>query len=81
MKRLRIQGSTLRSQSTDYKAEVIRRYENHFLTASDGSSIHAMFRFGELLRFFTGSKGNGPIRTYIHKASYVLSHLQKRTLR
>jgi len=48
MKRLRIQGSTLRSRSADYKAEVFRR-------------------FGELLSFFTGSEGPGPIRTYIHK--------------
>ncbi len=41
MKRLRIQGSTLRSQSTEYKAEVFRRLVTlsrllHF----DGSRIH-----------------------------------------
>lgn len=48
MKRLRIQGSTLRSRSTEYKAEIFRR-------------------FGELLGSITGSEGNGPIRTYIHK--------------
>jgi len=48
MKRLRIQGSTLRSRPDVYKADVIKR-------------------FGELLSSFTGSEGNGPIRTYIHK--------------
>ncbi|KAH9987109.1 quinone oxidoreductase [Russula vinacea] len=48
LKRLRIQGSTLRSQSKEYKAEVFRR-------------------FGELLGSITGSEGNGPIRTYVHK--------------
>jgi len=47
-KRLRIQGSTLRSQSAEYKAEIFRR-------------------FGEVLGSITGSEGNGPIRTYIHK--------------
>ncbi|KAH9059973.1 quinone oxidoreductase [Lactarius vividus] len=47
-KRLRIQGSTLRSRSADYKAEIVRR-------------------FGELLGTVTGSGGDGPIRTYIHK--------------
>ena len=41
MKRLRIQGSTLRSQSTEYKAEIFRRLVTlsrllHF----DGSRIH-----------------------------------------
>ena len=41
-----------------------------------------VLRFGELLSSFTGSEGNGPIRTYIHKASQdglVLSKPRKVT--
>jgi len=58
-KRLRIQGSTLRSRSADYKAEVSKR-------------------FGELLSSFTGSDGDGPIRTYIHKV-YPWTEIQEAT--
>ncbi|KAH9066134.1 hypothetical protein EDB83DRAFT_2506354 [Lactarius deliciosus] len=55
--RLRIQGSTLRSRSADYKAEVIQKVQD----------VHIALRFGELLATVTGSGGDGPIRTYIHK--------------
>ena len=65
-KRLRIQGSTLRSQTADYKAEIIRRFATPRLTRCGMFTLH--FRFGELLGNITSSDGDGPIRTYIHKA-------------
>jgi hypothetical protein len=75
MKRLRIQGSTLRLRSADYKAEVFRRSVPPLLLRLTGPSIHTALRFGELLGFFTGSEGSGPMRTYIYKASSCLTHL------
>ncbi|KAJ7366359.1 hypothetical protein DFH08DRAFT_834145 [Mycena albidolilacea] len=49
MKRLRIQGSTLRSRTPQYQADLIARFEK------------------EVLQHITGEKGDGPIKTYIHK--------------
>ncbi|KAJ7465126.1 chaperonin 10-like protein [Mycena latifolia] len=48
-KRLRIQGSTLRSRTPAYQAGLIARFEK------------------EVLQHITGEKGDGPIKTYIHK--------------
>jgi len=48
-KRLRIQGSTLRSRTREYQADLIRRFR------------------AEILDLITGSKGEGPMKTYIHK--------------
>ncbi|KAI0770603.1 quinone oxidoreductase [Fomes fomentarius] len=48
-KRLRIQGSTLRSRTVDYQAELVARFKR------------------EAFDHITGSSGEGPIRTYIHK--------------
>ncbi|KAJ6602721.1 quinone oxidoreductase [Mycena vulgaris] len=48
-KRLRIQGSTLRSRTPAYQADLIARFEK------------------EVLQHITGDKGDGPIKTYIHK--------------
>jgi NADPH:quinone reductase-like Zn-dependent oxidoreductase len=50
-KRLRIQGSTLRSRSVGYQANLIEKFSR------------------EILPKITGSEGEGPIRTYIHKVS------------
>ncbi|KAJ7083007.1 quinone oxidoreductase [Mycena epipterygia] len=54
-KRLRIQGSTLRSRTPSYQADLIARFEK------------------EILLHITGEKGDGPIKTYIHKGSPSLS--------
>ncbi|KAJ6602229.1 quinone oxidoreductase [Mycena sp. CBHHK59/15] len=48
-KRLRIQGSTLRSRTPSYQSDLIARFEK------------------EILQHITGEKGDGPIKTYIHK--------------
>jgi len=48
-KRLRIQGSTLRSRSLAYQADLIQRFA------------------ADIVADITGEKGNGEIRTYIHK--------------
>ncbi|KAJ7681510.1 quinone oxidoreductase [Mycena rosella] len=48
-KRLRIQGSTLRSRTPAYQADLIARFGK------------------EVLQHITGEKGDGPIKTYIHK--------------
>jgi len=48
-KRLRIQGSNLRSRSVDYQTNLIQRFKS------------------EVLGLITGSEGNGPLKTYIHK--------------
>lgn len=56
-KRLRIQGSTLRSRSPSYQADLIARFKD------------------EILEKITGEKGNGPIKTYIHKV-YLWKQIQ-----
>jgi len=48
-KRLKIQGSTLRSRSIDYQADLIAQFQR------------------EVSEKITGSAGDGPIKTYIHK--------------
>ncbi|KAJ7676543.1 hypothetical protein DFH06DRAFT_1317176 [Mycena polygramma] len=48
-KRLRLQGSTLRSRTPQYQADLIARFDK------------------EILQHITGEKGDGPIKTYIHK--------------
>ncbi|KAF9562641.1 quinone oxidoreductase putative [Agrocybe pediades] len=48
-KRLRIEGSTLRSRSLEYQASLIDRFRR------------------EVFPKITGEKGDGPLRTYIHK--------------
>ncbi|KAJ7637570.1 quinone oxidoreductase [Mycena polygramma] len=48
-KRLRLQGSTLRSRTPQYQADLIARFDK------------------EILQHITGDKGEGPIKTYIHK--------------
>ncbi|KAH0832137.1 putative quinone oxidoreductase [Lanmaoa asiatica] len=58
-KRLRIQGSTLRSRSLKYQTELINSAN-----------------FGAIVDQITGAKGNGPIRTYIHKV-YPWNEIQQ----
>ncbi|SJL03375.1 related to NADPH quinone oxidoreductase homolog PIG3 [Armillaria ostoyae] len=57
-KRLRIQGSTLRSRSMEYQADLIARLRD------------------QVLGNVTGSEGNGPIKTYIHKV-YDWNNIQE----
>jgi hypothetical protein len=77
-KRLRIQGSTLRSQSADYKAEVVRRFAAPRLTRC---GTFTPLRFGQLLGNITPSSGDGPIRTYIHKARLIDRYISFLSLR
>ncbi|PPQ97739.1 hypothetical protein CVT26_001771 [Gymnopilus dilepis] len=55
-KRLHIEGSTLRSRTLEYQANLIARFRQ------------------EVLAKITGEKGDGPIRTYIHKAKIQAAH-------
>ncbi|KAG1751066.1 quinone oxidoreductase putative [Suillus lakei] len=55
-KRLRIQGSTLRSRSLQYQTELIARL-THLISLS----------FRDIIDKVTGVNGGGPMRTYIHK--------------
>ncbi|KAI9436754.1 hypothetical protein H4582DRAFT_1963258 [Lactarius indigo] len=63
-KRLRIQGTTLRSQSKSYKQKSSEGLDSSIGHVQD---VHIALRFGELLGTITGSGGDGQIRTYIHK--------------
>ncbi|TCD65501.1 hypothetical protein EIP91_002549 [Steccherinum ochraceum] len=80
-KRLRIQGSTLRSRSAQYQAELIESVPPPHLPPClrqaaiprRADSWATLPRFQkELLQKFTGSDGNGELRLYIHKVSIVL---------
>lgn len=68
-KRLHIEGSTLRSRSLEYQADLIERY----IAGTSYSQFHFLpcfLRFKlDIFSKITGESGNGPIRTYIHKAS------------
>lgn len=86
-KRLRIQGSTLRSRSVEYQAELIQRFEvrcrcyvaqwlrSFCLDSSSWLSARLLVvydantsRFAkECLGDITGEKGEGKLKTYIHK--------------
>lgn len=70
-KRLHIEGSTLRSRTLEYQTNLIARWA---LAYSSTTVVRFIFAL-RLSRFrqevhpkITGEKGNGPIRTYIHKA-------------
>ncbi|KZV85758.1 quinone oxidoreductase putative [Exidia glandulosa HHB12029] len=59
-KRLRIQGSTLRSRSVAYQTDLIARFSN------------------DLLGHITGEKGDGAIKSYVHKV-YPWTEIQTAT--
>ena len=64
-KRLKIQGSTLRSRSLDYQTELINRCVN--ILKLDKFLNNGSTSFGTIVDQITGAEGSGPIRTYIHK--------------
>lgn len=76
-KRLHIEGSTLRSRSAAYQADLIAEYvaptrAHRGRRASAGICVwrraHRMHRFqARILGEITGSTGGGKIRTYIHE--------------
>lgn len=66
-KRLRIQGSTLRSRTMAYQADLIRKWV-WFLSHSPEELTSNFSRFtDDVLGSITGEDGQGPIKTYIHK--------------
>ena len=71
-KRLHIEGSTLRSQSLEYQADLIEGYilKLLLLITPNFTPYLVVSRFrSEVLSKITGEGGRGPIRTYIYKAS------------
>ena len=69
-KRLRIQGSTLRSRSDDYQADLISRCVPLVCVSREICDKYNTFirsRFQkDILHEITGSNGDGKVRTYIH---------------
>ncbi|KAF9241081.1 quinone oxidoreductase putative [Melanogaster broomeanus] len=63
-KRLKIQGSTLRSRSLEYQTELI------------SSNLDSSAGFQAVVNKITGAEGNGAIRTYIHKV-YPWTEIQE----
>ena len=69
-KRLHIEGSTLRSRSLEYQADLVDRYVLDFLLIKFHCLPCCFPRFkSDIFSEITGEGGRGPIRTYIHKAS------------
>ncbi|KAL4080797.1 quinone oxidoreductase putative [Scleroderma citrinum] len=76
-RRLKIQGSTLRSRSEEYQSELINRYvyfpvEPH----RKGSVIASSAVFQDMISKITGGEKDGQIRTYIHKV-YPWTEIQE----
>jgi hypothetical protein len=71
-KRLRVQGSTLRSRSTEYQAKLITR------SFRSSPVINVLFRpqpfrfKDEVLDSLTDESGDGPVKVYVHKARATL---------
>ncbi|KAI6030830.1 quinone oxidoreductase putative [Pisolithus orientalis] len=67
-KRLKIQGSTLRSRSLEYQSNLINRCARNFVEFPKVEVKRpCSAAFQDVVSKITGSEGDGPMRVYIHK--------------
>ncbi len=68
LKRLRIQGSTLRTRSIDYQTDLITKFVYIVFLSVVSLTCLCVIRFkNDFVEQITGKDGAGPIKTYIHK--------------
>ncbi len=68
LKRLRIQGSTLRTRSVEYQTGLITKFVYVVFLSMVSLTCVRVVRFrNDFVEQITGKDGAGPIKTYIHK--------------